>query len=392
MPSLVRSAKCGLVLVGFSCLLLLEGGIHAAAAPAEPPAPPSVSAKAAVLIEAGTGRVLFAKNDRAPLAMASTTKIMTAMLTLESGDLDSPFTVDPEAIKVEGSSMGLTEGDVVTKRALVYGMLLPSGNDAAGAGAVAVAGSIPAFVELMNRRAQELGLLDTLFVTPSGLDAGNHHSTAYDMAMLARAALRNPDFEIVCSTANGKVEFGNPVYTRWLKNSNKMLTSYSGAIGVKTGFTDLAGRCLVSAADRGGVRLIAVTLNDPNDWRDHTAMLDYGFATVQSNPLPYDFSALRLNVAGGPDKNATVGVAPVQEPRACVDASQLSGVTARVSLPRFIYAPFAAGRVVGRIDFVYDGSVVFSTPLVTAEGLDALIIEPPPTLFDRIRGFFGIES
>ena len=147
--------------------------------------------------------------------------------------------------------MGLVEGDQVTLRILAYGMLLPSGNDAANTAAVRIGGTTEAFVEMMNQRAADLGLKNTHFVTPSGLDAEGHHSTARDMAFLARAALKNPDFLAICSSKNAQLEFGNPPFKRWLKNSNKMLQNYEGAIGVKTGFTDEAGRCLVSAAQRG---------------------------------------------------------------------------------------------------------------------------------------------
>ena len=157
---------------------------------------PAVSAKGAVLIDSVTGEILFEKNAKSKLPMASTTKIMSAMLALESGNLDEEFTVDSNAIKVEGSSMGLQEGDRVTMRALVYGMLLPSGNDAANAAAVRLCGSVDAFVQLMNDRAVELGLNSTHFVTPSGLDdyTDDHYSSAYDMAVLAKEALKNPDF------------------------------------------------------------------------------------------------------------------------------------------------------------------------------------------------------
>ncbi|MCX7658505.1 MAG: D-alanyl-D-alanine carboxypeptidase, partial [Oscillospiraceae bacterium] len=216
----------------------------------------SVSAASAVLIEAQTGKVLYAKNENEKRPMASTTKIMTALICLESGNLDEQFVVDSSAIKVEGSSMGLVEGDIVTKRSLCIGMLLPSGNDAANAAAIKIAGSFEKFAEMMNERAVKIGMLNTHFVTPSGLDADGHYSTAYDMALLAREALKNPDFKAICSQKNIKLSYGNPPYDRWLKNTNKLLTYYNGCIGVKTGFTDAAGRCLVSATERNGVCLI----------------------------------------------------------------------------------------------------------------------------------------
>ena len=216
-------------------------------------------AKAAVVLDAATGRVLFAKNANARLPMASTTKIMSTLLTLEQDGQDEWFTVDPDAIRVEGSSMGLRAGDRVTLSALAYGMMLPSGNDAANAAAVRIAGSKEAFARMMNERAAELGMEDSHFVTPSGLDDNAHYSSAYDMALLTREALSNPRFAEICSQKSAKVCFGNPPADRWLSNHNRLLKLYPDAAGVKTGFTDAAGRCLVSYAQRGGVRLIVVT-------------------------------------------------------------------------------------------------------------------------------------
>ena len=181
---------------------------------------PSVSALAAVLISADTGEIVYSENSETKLPMASTTKIMSALICLESGSLYDEFTVDSDAIKVEGSSMGLQEGDVVTKYALCCGMLLPSGNDAANAAAVEIAGSIDAFADMMNERAQEIGMSQTYFVTPSGLEGEGHGSSAEDMALLAREALRNPLFAEICSSQNIKVSFGNPPYERWLTNTN----------------------------------------------------------------------------------------------------------------------------------------------------------------------------
>ena len=230
-------------------LLMLLTAVPADAAQI-PDAAPEISAKAAVLIDAQTGQIIYAQNETEKRPMASTTKIMTVLLTLESGDLDTEFTVDADAIRVEGSSMGLQEGDTVTKRALCVGMLLPSGNDAANAAAVAVAGDIPSFLEMMNARAKEIGMTRSWFASPSGLDADGHGASAYDMALLAREALKNPAFAAICSQPEMTVSFGNPPYARTLTNTNKLLTMDESIIGVKTGFTDAAGRCLVSACTR----------------------------------------------------------------------------------------------------------------------------------------------
>ncbi len=322
-----------------------------------------VSAKAAILIEATTGRVLYAKNADSRLPMASTTKIMSALLTLEQPNLDEYFTVDPDAIRVEGSSMGLVEGDQVTLRALAYGMLLPSGNDAANAAAVKIGGTTENFIATMNERAELLGLSNTHFVTPSGLHDDAHYSTAKDMAMLTRAALKNPDFLAICSSKNAQLEFGNPPFKRWLKNSNKMLQNYEGAIGVKTGFTDEAGRCLVSAARRSGVTLICVTLSDPNDWQDTANLFDYGFTQVSSHEIPASLAGEKtVKVTGGTQQECKVelyGAATT-----VVDPSQL---TAEFHLDRFYYAPVQAGDLVGRVDYLYEGEVVASQQLMASE-------------------------
>lgn len=344
---------------------------------------PSVSAQSAILIEAQSGKILYAKNENVKRPIASTTKILTTLLCLESGDLDEPFVVDPEAIKVEGSSMGLQEGDTVTKRALCYGMLLPSGNDAANVTAVKLAGSLPAFSEMMNKRAQEIGLHNSYFVTPSGLDAEGHGSTAYDMALLTQAALKNPDFRAICSQQTAQLQYGNPPYDRWLKNSNKLLKYYEGCIGVKTGFTDDAGRCLVSAAERDGVTLICVTLKAPDDWSDHTKMFDYGFSLVknQALPIPADINAINL-VGGTQDRLA---IAPVNEPKASLLEGELEKVTFKVLLKKFVYAPMHTGDTVGEIVYYLDGVELIRVPLVAQGNAEALIPVKEPGLLEKLQ-------
>jgi D-alanyl-D-alanine carboxypeptidase/D-alanyl-D-alanine carboxypeptidase (penicillin-binding protein 5/6) len=239
---------------------------------------PEISAVSAVVMEVDSGKVLFSKNCCEVRAVASLTKIMSTILTLEAGDLDREFSVDNGAIHVEGTSMGLRENDIVTRRALCYGMMLPSGNDAANAAAVSVSGNLPEFIQLMNKKARFIGMTDTVFKNPHGLDQAGHLSTAYDFALLTSYAMQNADFREIAKSKTARLEFGNPPYKRSLVNNNKMLFSYDGCIGVKTGFTDNARRTLVSAAERDGVVLVAVTLNAPDDWNDHIKMLDYGFA------------------------------------------------------------------------------------------------------------------
>jgi D-alanyl-D-alanine carboxypeptidase/D-alanyl-D-alanine carboxypeptidase (penicillin-binding protein 5/6) len=323
-----------------------------------------VSAVACVLMEAATGRVLYEKNAEEKLPMASTTKIMTTLLTLESGELDTEFTVDNAAIHVEGSSMGLQEDDIVTKRALCYGMLLPSGNDAANAAAVAVAGSIDAFVDQMNAYAKEIGMTRTCFVTPSGLDGTGHGSSAYDMALLTREALRNEAFREICSSAQATVCFGNPPYERTLYNSNKLLGMYEGVIGVKTGFTDEAGRCLVSACERDGVTLICVTLNDPDDWQDHISLYESAFAEIVPTTLAVPEN-LRMTVVGSAAENVTLK--PAEELVIGVPEGETPDVSVRVLCAPFAYAPVQAGDVLGTLEYTYQGKKVADVPLLAAE-------------------------
>ena len=219
-----------------------------------------VRAEAAVVMDADNGRLLYAQNPDKRLANASTTKIMTALLTLEEPEQDRYFTVDPDAIRVEGTTMGLQPGDSVTLHQLAAGMLLPSGNDAAGAAAVEIAGSEEAFVRRMNRRAEELGLTNTQYRNPSGLDAPGHYSSARDLATLAAHALENEDFADIVSQQEMRMAFGNPPYNHSIYTTNKLLERYPPAIGVKTGYTEDAGLCLVTAAEQDGTRLIVVTL------------------------------------------------------------------------------------------------------------------------------------
>lgn len=230
-------------------------------------------ASASVLMDGESGRVLYEQKCHQPCLIASTTKLMTALVAVRSGmDLKQIVTVPDEAVGVEGSSIYLQKGEQITLEALLYGMLLKSGNDAATAVAILCGGSIENFVADMNRTARELGMEHTHFENPTGLDGQEHYASAYDMALLARACLADETVSGIVSTPNAV--FGQ----RSFSNHNKLLRRYRGCVGMKTGYTQKAGRTLVSAARRGGMTLIAVTLNDPDDWNDHESLLDYGFS------------------------------------------------------------------------------------------------------------------
>lgn len=342
------------------------------AAPPLMTVPLAEQAKSAAVIEADSGCLLFGKDQDKRLPMASTTKIMSALLTLEQDGLDIPFTVDKDAIRVEGSSMGLREGDTVTLRALAYGMLLPSGNDAAGAAAVRIAGTKERFADLMNQRAEELDLANTHFVTPSGLDDKEHYSTAYDMALLAREALQNGEFAEICRKSSAKIQYGNPPYDRWLTNHNKLLKYYPGTVGVKTGFTDRAGRCLVSAAQRDDMTLIVVTLGCPDDWNTHMKLYDACFSKLRRRTvaLPAD----PIPVAGA-------GFAAVQWDGWDVTAPADEPLELTVAREPFLFAPVEAGRVVGKGVVKAGGAVVGEFTLRATESVT--LPDPPKSWWKK---------
>lgn len=344
---------------------------------------PAVSAESAVVLSGETGAVVFEKNAHERRAMASTTKIMTALLALEEAGRagDPEVDVTQEMVMVEGSSMGLQAGNRLRLSSLAAGMLLASGNDAANAAALYLAGSQEGFAELMNQRAQEIGMADTHFVTPSGLDDEEHFSTAYDMALLAREALRNESFAELCGSFTRQVEFLEPAGRVNFTNHNKLLQLYEGCIGVKTGFTKKAGRCLVSAARRDGVTLVAVTLNAPDDWDDHIAMLDYGFSTLESVAFDGGAVAGQVPVVGGGKPSAAVrGMAGGTVSLPAVDAARIQR---RVLLPRFLYAPVRAGDQVGRVQYLVDGREIYSLPILAQEDVGAQ--EREPGFWERVR-------
>lgn len=324
-------------------------------------AAPSVSASAAVVINGQTGTVLYSKNSNTRLAMASTTKIMTALLLCEAGQLDKELKITEEMVRVEGTSMGLTPGITVTRRDLLYGMLLSSGNDAANAAAVSVAGNVPAFVALMNRKAVALGLENTHFETPSGLDGQNHYTTATELALLARYALSNDDFKEACSSKMKSLYYGDPPCERTLTNHNKLLKSYDGLIGVKTGFTKKAGRCLVTAAERNGALVIAVTLNAPDDWNDHRQMLDFGFSNLEKINLAEYNENSKIFVAGTKDNAVNIEAQPLY---VWLSKSEQENISCVNFAPSFLYPPQNFGSSIGRTDFYVDGHFIGSSELV----------------------------
>ena len=332
------------------------------ALPASAAETPSVSAQAAVLYDPLSGAVLYEKNGGEVLPMASTTKIMTALLAFESGQADAVVEVTPEMVAVEGSSMGLAAGDRLTLGSIARGMMMASGNDGANAIALFLGGSAEGFASLMNARAAEIGMENTRFVTPSGLDAEGHGTTAYDMALLGAEAMRCADFAETVGAVSQTVEFLSPEKTVRYDNHNRLLQLYSDCTGIKTGFTKKAGRCLVSSAERGGAQLICVTLNAPDDWNDHIALFEYGFSQLETRAITPDGTLYAVPVVGG----AASSVVCRAEGEASATLYRDAALTASVSLPRFVYAPLEAGAQVGCVTYSVNGSVVAELPIVAA--------------------------
>ena len=323
----------------------------------------NVSAHAAALIDADSGKILWAKEPDKQMSMASTTKIMTALVAIENADIKDEVEIPSGAVGVEGSSVCLKEGEILTLEELLYAMLLESANDAAAAIAIHVGGSIEDFALMMNERAAQMGLESTSFANPHGLDAEGHYTTAYELGVIAAEALKNPDFAKMVSTYRHQIPFGNES-RRYLLNHNKMLKLYDGAIGVKTGFTKKSGRCLVSAAERDGLRLVAVTLNAPSDWSDHRAMLDYGFENYEMREIvsegEYSFT---LSCVGGETPEITVSNADGF--KACMRKGD-GDVRVTVNLPRFVYAPISAGAQLGEAVITKDGEVIGRVELLSS--------------------------
>ena len=343
----------------------------------------SVSAKSAILIDASSQTALYEKNSKEKLPMASTTKIMTAVIALEGFDPDEAVSIPAEAVGIEGSSVYLCAGERLTLRQLVYALMLSSANDAATAIAIYCSGSIEAFAEKMNVKAKEIGLDSTHFDNPHGLDSPSHYTTAYDLARLTAYAIKNPEFKEIVSTYKAEIPLGESNNARLLVNHNKLLRSYDGAIGVKTGFTKKSGRCLVSAAERNGTILISVTLNAPDDWRDHTAMLDYGFKNYVSEKLTLDQKHLSVPIISGTESSVPCSL--LSEPTALLPKDH-EKVSCRIEMSRFEYAPVAKGEILGKARYFCDGREIASADIVALKSVE--LKKQKHTIWDKIIYFF----
>ena len=265
----------------------------------------SNSSECCCVMLAETKQLIYSGDAHKRHGMASTTKIMTAVTALENGNLNNEITVSDNAARQEGSSIYLRAGDRIKLIDLLYGLMLNSGNDAAVAVAEGVGGTTDEFVALMNEKAKEIGCKNTHFKNPNGLSDNEHYSTAYDMALITAYAMKNDDFKKIVSTKEHKISSNTS--TTYLRNHNKLLWQYNGCIGVKTGFTKSTGRCLVSCAERDGISIIVVTLNDRDDWNDHKNLLNYGFSKTEKKCIIKKNDLIYTNKISGKRVNALAG-------------------------------------------------------------------------------------
>lgn len=325
-----------------------------------------VNAKGVVLMEMTSKRVLYQKNAHVKLPMASTTKIMTALLALENGKLTDVVTVPAEASGVEGSSIWLSAGEKHTLEDLLYGLMLSSGNDAAATIAIHIGGSVEGFAELMNKKAKEIGAVDTNFVTPHGLHDENHYTTAYDLALISSVAMENPDFAKIVSTRNKTIPWEGSKWDRALRNKNKIIWQYDGGNGIKTGYTSNAGRCLVSAANKENMQLIGVVLNCPDMFEDSKKMLTYGFDTYDMTKVyNKDDSLGRVQVEGAvvPDVEFIADIS-VEMP---LTDEEKSTVHTEVNINQNLEAPITVGQEIGEVNIFVGGSMIATAKLKSTQ-------------------------
>lgn len=327
----------------------------------------TTGAKGAVLIEAQTGKVLFSSNPHKKLPMASTTKIMTALVAIERGNLDEIVTTDASAYGVEGSSIYLHLEEEISLRDLLFGLMLSSGNDAAVAIAIHIGKSVAGFADLMNLKARELGAFNTHFVTPNGLHDEEHYTTAYDLALITAAAMKNETFREIVSTEYHRTETG--AVQRTFKNKNKLLWEYEGGNGVKTGYTMAAGKCLVFSAQRDEMEIIGVVLNCPNMFPEAKEILSYGFDNFETATLIAKGQKVATVMVSGGEKNLLELEAGKDIIIPLAKGSEPAYRT-RVAFDEDIHAPVYKGTQLGNVEIVdEDGAFIANCPLVAAYDL-----------------------
>ena len=342
----------------------------------------STSAGASILYCANNGRVIYANRENAKMKMASTTKLLTTLLTLEFAEKNDKIVTFKRSMIEEGSSMYLKVGEKVHIDDLCIGMMLPSGNDAATAAAVTVAGSKEKFADLMNKRAKSIGMQSSHFVTPSGLDDDNHYTTAYDMALLMTECLKNKKFKEISGSVNKTVAFVSPNdKTVTYHNHNRLLSEYPYCISGKTGYTMAAGRCLVTAAEKNGITLVAVTLNDKNDWQDHKSLYDYGFSVLRSKH--FKSTEITQTVVGGKENSVEINIPQ----NSFVLDEDDSKIKRKIMIEPFAYAPVKQGERAGMVLYYQKGKVIDKKSLVYKKSVGTEKTEGG--FFSFLKSIFG---
>ncbi len=327
-----------------------------------------LTARSAIVMDTVTGQVLYERDIDTRRYPASTTKMMTLIVALEHGRLDDIVTVSKHAEGVEGSTLWLVQGDKIPLEELLTGMMMHSGNDATVAVAEHIAGSVPAFVEMMNEKAAEIGAYNTHFVNPNGLPDENHYTTAFDLAKIAAYGYNLPHFEEIVSKQEVIYDWVKDPAKK-LRNENQMLWLYRGANGVKTGYTDAAGRCLVSAARRDGMQLVAVVLDSYYMWNDSIALLDYGFQNARPKTLVKKGEVVaKVEVADG--RQDEVELVAAESLVAVEKLGETGKVEKKLEIPEEVAAPIKKGDVVGKVVCYYDGKRQGAIYLLAAKDVE----------------------
>ncbi len=370
---LSKSVIKGLLIV--ICVLLIAGspGVGNAVA---------ISAQTAALVDVESGRVLYTKNERQQMKIASLTKIMTAIVAIENADLNSIVKTSNKASGVEGSSIYLKVDEKMKLHDMLYGLMLRSGNDAATAIAEHVSGSMEDFVVKMNEKAVEIGMTNTKFTNPHGLDWGEgNYSTAADMGTLLAYCLRNPVFKEIVSTKVKKVPWDGEEYDRIFYNKNKMLNLYPGGDGVKTGYTVRAGRCLASSASRDNWQLATIVLNAPDWWRDSSNLLDYGFTTYKREPvLQINKPLQKVSVKKGKEDN--IHVVATKEIFYPVTEEEKDQFSYEWKIPESVKAPIKKDQQIGNVVVSFQEEIIAIIPLYSDREVEK------KSLFERFLGIF----
>lgn len=326
----------------------------------------AISAEYACVMEPVTNKVCYEKNMHTKAPMASTTKIMTALLAIEKGSLEDIVTVSANAARQEGSSIYLRAGNKILMRDLLYGLMLNSGNDAAVAVAEHISGDVQTFAQLMTQKAREIGAKDTCFQNPNGLEAPEHYTTAYDLALIASYAMKNSDFREIVSTKTAQASLQNESSVLYFKNHNKLLTLYPDAIGVKTGFTKAAGRCLVSAAERDGIDLICVTLKAPDDWNDHQKLLNECFSKMELRTVLRKDDILKEKEINGQKLELLAG----KDVLLPIEKDNVYHAEVSLRIPSNVSAPLNQGEPVGKAEILCNGKLVDVIDVLSGDEVD----------------------